>query len=327
MVIIHSIGSMLFILSLLFGMPSETTAETTESDSSLKNVDFTTISPTFHGKLPLPEITVMQCFVMNESTNELYVSQVIPSSEPSESYRLSRYTIDGVYLDSMVLKNGGHGTTFGIENSDTDVYIWSSYDKLDESGNVVGHDLVRFKYVGGNTLTASSIALTRYDTFTSEHVFPVTEQKNNRIAFRVGTGTSTIEIRNLDDIKNGINQVLHSISIPQDLEYFQGMSLDGDDLYWYSGDANSVNHDREITLFDLKTKAIKKRMRVSFGKGASGEYEKEFSEPEGIYLYTDPKTAAKSLFAGIVTGEKAKRINKLYAYHSMDNRLKFTNNK
>ncbi|WP_338079185.1 hypothetical protein [Aquibacillus halophilus] len=320
---------MAYILLFSLIVPSEVIANKSQSENSLgvnsdiltstqkktDSSDFTKEVPSFYTKLSLPEVTVMQCFVINELSDELYVSQVIPSSDASESYRLSRFTIDGTYLDSMVLRHGGHGTTFGIENSESDVYIWSSYDVLDKSANVTGHDLVRFKYEAGLTLNEASSALTRYDKFTNEYVNPTIDQKNNTIVFRVGIGQSKIELRSLNDVKNGINQLNHSFLIPDDLEYFQGMSLDGENLYWYTGDVNSVTHDREITLFDFSKGTIKKRVTVDFGKDSSGKYEKGFSEPEGIYLYTDPNTGAKSLFAGVVTGGKGKRINKIYRYH------------
>ncbi|WP_226035598.1 phage baseplate protein [Aquibacillus saliphilus] len=283
--------------------------------------NFTKVSPSYYDTLHLPSDTVMQCMVINEQTNEMYVSQLDGQQTGVETYLLSRFTLEGVYLDNMKLINGGHSTSFGIENIDNDVYIWSNYEN--EAGTT--YDLARFKYTPNTTLTEDSSEIQRYDKFTTEYVVPAIDQKNGRIAFRVKhtETTQTIELRDLSDVKNGTDDILASYEIPTSINYMQGMSIDGYDLYWYSGDSDATNYPSVITLVDMQTGVIKEQLDANFGKGINGYYEENFHEPESIYLYTEPQTGSKSLFAGMVTDEAVRRNNKIYAFHSVGNESKF----
>ncbi|MCR1833050.1 teichoic acid biosynthesis protein [Oceanobacillus caeni] len=291
--------------------------------------DFTALSPSFYTTLKLSDATIMQNFVVNEKTREIYTTQVTASPEghTSHSFRINRLTIDGRLIDYMTLIHGGHGVGFGIENIDGEVYIWSDYDIVDASGNTTGHDLVRFKYVGGTTYNENSPEIARYENFSATNTTPAVDEKNGFIAFRVGSGSNqVIELRNLEDIKTGVDLVLASLSIPSDLTYLQGFCIDGYDLYWYTGDSEGL-YPNEITLFDLQTGTIKKRITADYGYGINGTYEGSFREPEGIYLYTDSNTGAKSLFVGVATGEIGRRNNMVYAYHSLGNDAKFNGDK
>jgi hypothetical protein len=42
--------------------------------------------------------------------------------------------------------------------------------------------------------------------------------------------------------------------------------------------------------------------------------ESNFREPEGIFLYTNPDTGEKSLFAGVVTGWNGERFNRIDSF-------------
>lgn len=117
--------------------------------------------------------------------------------------------------------------------------------------------------------------------------------------------------------------MLGKVIIPSDLYYLQGFTIDGYDLYWYTGDTNSVNHSSELALFSFRDGKLKKRITCDFGRAFNGKYEDNFREPESIFLYTDRKSGKKSLFAGVVTGGLGKRIVKMYAYHSKENASKF----
>lgn len=293
-------------------------------NKKVNNFDFTSVPPSYYETLwGLPSNTVMQCFVFCEETNEIYVSQLDGAQTGVETFLLARFTFDGVYLDHMKLVNGGHGTSFGIEVAGSSVYIWSNYQ------NAAGttHDLVRFKYTPGSTLNENSASLTRYNKFTSGYAIPTVDQKNDLIALRTRSSEmdkgNVVTLRKLSDIKNGVNKVLATVNIPDEIGYLQGFTIDGYDLYWYSGDVNEENHPSEITLFDMNDSTIKRRIRADFGQGIEGVYERDFKEPEGIYLYTEPKTKAKTLFVGMVTDEAVRRRNKIYGFHSLSNEAKF----
>ncbi|WP_332606877.1 teichoic acid biosynthesis protein [Bacillus spizizenii] len=301
-------------------------AKTVEQESTF---DYTTISPVYHTTLNLADKTVLQCFVIDEETGDIYATQVSSggTSGTSESFTITRMNQNGVMLDSMKVVYGGHGTTIGLERENGKLYIWSNYNVVDSSGKTIGNDLVRFPYSAGTTLTGANGGITRYNKFNDKYTIPVIDQQNGLIAFRIrGAGdSSTLELRNLSDVKKGVDKKLGTIEVPSDLTYLQGFTIDGYDAYWYTGDTNSRNYPSELVLFSFKDGALKKRITCDFGRGPDGRFEGDFREPEAICLYKDPISGKKSLFAGIATGWTGKRFAKIYAYHSKENAAKFAN--
>ncbi|MEC0356132.1 phage baseplate protein [Bacillus halotolerans] len=288
--------------------------------------DFTTVPPVYHTNLNLADKTVLQCFVIDELTGDIYATQVASGNQDkSESFTITRMNQNGVMLDSMTLIHGGHGTTIGLERENGKVYIWSNYNVVDSNGNTVGNDLVRFPYTAGATLNGGSGGIKRYNKFNDYYTIPVIDRENGFIAFRIRLkdDNSLVELRKLSDVKNGVNKVLGKVIIPSDLFYLQGFTIDGYDLYWYTGDTNNKTYPCEITQFSFKDGSLKKRISCNFGYGPDGKYEDGFREPESIFLYKDPKTGKKSLFAGVATGAVGKRLAKVYAYHSKENAAKF----
>lgn len=288
--------------------------------------DFTTVPPVYHTNLNLADKTVLQCFVIDELTGDIYATQVASGNQDkSESFTITRMNQNGVMLDSMTLIHGGHGTTIGLERENGKVYIWSNYNVVDSNGNTVGNDLVRFPYTAGATLNGGSGGIKRFNKFNDYYTVPVIDRENGLIAFRIKLkdDNSLVELRKLSDVKNGVNKVLGKVIIPSDLFYLQGFTIDGYDLYWYTGDTNNKTYPCEITQFSFKDGSLKKRISCNFGYGPDGKYEDGFREPESIFLYKDPKTGKKSLFAGVATGAVGKRLAKVYAYHSKENAAKF----
>ncbi|MED1761597.1 teichoic acid biosynthesis protein [Bacillus subtilis] len=288
--------------------------------------DFTTVPPVYHTNLNLADKTILQCFVIDELTGDIYATQVASGNQDkSESFTITRMNQNGVMLDSMTLIHGGHGTTIGLERENGKMYIWSNYNVVDSNGNTVGNDLVRFPYTAGATLNGGSGGIKRYNKFNDYYTIPVIDRENGLIAFRIRLedDNSLVELRKLNDVKNGVNKVLGKVIIPNDLFYLQGFTIDGYDLYWYTGDTNNKTYPCEITQFSFKDGNLKKRISCNFGYGPDGKYEDGFREPESIFLYKDPKTGKKSLFAGVATGAVGKRLAKVYAYHSKENAAKF----
>lgn len=293
-----------------------------------KGFDYSTTNPVFHTIMQMDKGTIIQSPVIDIETGEIYASQTATGySDASESFIICRLNQAGMFLDSMTLVHGGHGTVFGIERDAGKVYIWTNYDIVDGSGNQIGNDLVRIPYTPNAVLTEQSSSIQRYSKFTNAYVLPAVDQVNGLIAFRIKRDgdNSTVQLRKLSDVKSGIDKVLGTVVIPDDLFYLQGMTIDDYDLYWRTGDVNNANYPDEITLFSFKDGYLKKRISCNFGNNAYGQFEDNFREPEGIFLYQDRKTGKKSLFASVVTGDIGRRINKLYAYHQSSNMDKFTN--
>ncbi|OWV38204.1 teichoic acid biosynthesis protein [Bacillus spizizenii] len=288
--------------------------------------DYTTIRPVYHTSLNLADKTVLQCFVIDEKTGDIYATQVgSGNTDQSQNYVITRMNKNGVMLDSMTVVHGGHGTTIGLERENDRMYIWSNYEVVDSHGSSIGHDLVRFPYTAGATINGGNGGIKRFNKFTDLYAIPVIDQQNGLIALRLkdSNDDSVVQLRKLNDVKNGIDNLLGEVTVPNDLHYLQGFTIDGYDLYWYTGDTNSVTYPAELSLFSFKDGKLKKRITCDFGRGPDGKYEGDFREPESIFLYKDPKTGKKSLFAAIATGTVGKRLAKVYAYHSKDNAATF----
>lgn len=186
--------------------------------------DFTTVPPVYHTNLNLADKTVLQCFVIDELTGDIYATQVASGNQDkSESFTITRMNQNGVMLDSMTLIHGGHGTTIGLERENGKMYIWSNYNVVDSNGNTVGNDLVRFPYTAGATLNGGSEGIKRYNKFNDYYTIPVIDRENGFIAFRIRLedDNSLVELRKLNDVKNGVNKVLGKVIIPNDLFYLK----------------------------------------------------------------------------------------------------------
>lgn len=284
--------------------------------------DFTAVSPSFYGFLYPPQLSVMQCFVIDEITDEIFVSQVVTDSITGkpESYLVSRHSMDGLLKDHMRLEYGGHGTSICLEHVGATTYIWGSHYSEDGTQN----EVVRFPYTPGATFKLTSSQMQKMPKFTTVYTTPVVDEKSGLIGMRFARdGHQTVELRKLADVKNNVNKLLGTVVIPDESSFLQGITLDGDKLYWYSGDTTGAK-PREIARYDFTTGGQDVITEVDFGYGPDGKYEDNFREPEGLCLYTDRRTGAKTLFAGVITGAgQSRRRWKVYGYHSLGNESRF----
>ncbi|GGE51624.1 hypothetical protein GCM10011391_33020 [Pullulanibacillus camelliae] len=268
--------------------------------------------PTYFTTLSLYWKTLLQCMVVDEATGDIFATQVDHhlNSGEVQSFRIVRLNKNGEMLDWMACKYGGHGTTLGIENENGKVYIWSGYQ--DEQHH---YKLVRVPYQPGVIIDGSEA--TTYNSFTPYYMTPITDQKNQRIAFRITDpeGRQVIELRRLEDVKKGVNHVLGRLQIPrQYTQTMQGVTIDGESLYWYTGDSNvdGISVPWRIIRFNMRTGKVDGVLKCDFGREGDGTWRDGFREPESLYLYTDPHTGQKKLLAGVVVGKPLKRVNKIY---------------
>ncbi|MFF2447160.1 hypothetical protein ACFVSW_08645 [Neobacillus sp. NPDC058068] len=270
--------------------------------------------------LQLADKTVMQSFAVDDVHQQIYVSQVESGRAPeeAESFVITRCTMDGKMLDSMTLKYGGHGTNIGVEVDGDSVYVWSSYNKIAEDGTVTGHDLVRFKYKAGAVYNPSSHALKNFskliDPSASIQIAAAVDPINKTLAVRQRSGTKTsVDVYSLTDVLSGGDTKLSTTIVPKNLYYLQGFSLDGDYLYWRTGDTDETRFKDFVTVFNTITGGVVYQKHMTAGIDGLVN-ESNFREPEGIFLYTKPDTGEKSLFVGVVTGGNGERFNRIHAF-------------
>ncbi len=280
--------------------------------------------------LDLAASSVNQTIVIDEAGQRIYATQARTfKGDTAESFVISRLTLDGRLLDSMTVRYGGHGTSIGIERNGNSVYIWSNMLSVDSNGRVKTQFLTRYPYAAGSQLTVDSPSVEKLAEFPdpAAYMSPFTDAKNESIAYRhtslkKGKKASRVEVRNIEDVKKGINKVLYSYEFPMSMNklILQGMTLDGPNLYLTFGQRASDFHLYHI---DLPSGKIVKELKRPVGLNRKGRYEANFGEPEGLYLYTDPETKLKTLFTVIVTDAPGKRRQKLIAFSWNDGVKKF----
>jgi hypothetical protein len=310
------------IVNAINSLKSEVNTNTSQLAESVKKNDqkvFDILSTpvSYYTSLDLPQGKIMQGFYFAQNGKYLFANWA--DGATPESFTIYRLTVTGKVLDSMVLSQFGHGTVLGIEDVETDTYIWSNMGESDTTNT-----LVRFKYVAGATYTSASPEITSYSNFgNGESVYPSVSNEYIILCRNLGTGNSwRVEKRNLADVKNGIDAIVNQITIPTSNLWMQGFAVDGDNLYWYTGDTNGTNYPQKITIYSLLSGSEVTNISLDFGESTKGTAEENYKEPEGIFLYTD-SLGAKSLFVGVTTGSSVTFYNKIFAYHSILNANKF----
>lgn len=280
--------------------------------------------------LDLAASTVNQTIVIDEDTQQIYATQAKTlKGDKAESFVISRLTIDGQLIDSMTVRYGGHGTSIGLERDGSAMYIWSNMLSVDSRGRIKTQFLTRYPYSPGAQISIDSPAVQKFAEYPNPEIYmsPFTDAKNGIIAYRqtilkFGRTESRVEVRRMEDIKNGMDRVLYSYAFPKEMNklVLQGMTLDGPNLYLTFGQKAKDFHLYHI---DLPSGKILKEIKRPVGLNAKGRYEANFGEPEGLYLYTDPETKLKTLLTVIVTDAPGKRRQKLFAFSWNDGVEKF----
>lgn len=288
---------------------------------------FDEYTPAYYSMLNGLEPTVVQSFVFNRSTGDLFTAQVDPSqSGVSESVRLQRLSRDGAQvLDSMILQYAGHGTNFHLEQIGTTTWVIMHWFKtVDGTGTGTEYGIARFPYTPGATWANTNAGI-QWLASGQVYYVPFGDQKNGLLGLRYTEGgVEKVTVHTLANAKaSNFGAPVYSLSVPASAgAIFQGSALDGNHLYWLTGPSNGAP---KITQFDLQTGGILAQMEypAPFGEDPNGAYEDADWEPEAVHLYDDPQTGAKSLFFGFATGTNNNRNNKLYAFHSTENAAHF----
>lgn len=284
--------------------------------------DISTLSPAFYTELNPKANSVLQCLIVTK--DYIFTTQVYESLEgKSESYVISRLDKRGNLIDFMNMKYGGHGTSIGIEVTEEKIYVWSNYDVTTSTGEKIRNTIIKCEYIPEKTLEWGDPIIEEYNAF-NNYAIPTIDQDNDKIAFRIHEGNrQKISLYRLSEFKAKSYNEIYSFIIPEDLTYMQGMCIDNLDFYWRTGDTNSVKYPDEITMFDMTNGNIKKRITCTFGNGELGDFEDDFREPEGIFMYKNKLSNKKTLFAPVVTGSGGKRNIKVYMYSELGSKEEF----
>lgn len=271
---------------------------------------------------------VMQSFWLDNKTGLIYMTQAYLNG-----YKLSKLKSNGQFVSQMYVENGGHGTHNGYRYDEVNDKLWIySFIKDDLGFNKI----VKFTYKDDITLTYGDYDMQEVNTFKPElpYITPVINQELNQILYRieypqaewnVRGSMNYVEIRDLDDVDAGIDNVLFTKDIPMSLtsggeggtgQPMQGVTFDHEYLYWYTGDSDP-NIPNLLTVFNLSDGTQEYQKVVDIGK-VGNEYPGNFAEAEGIQMYYDKGTGKRALLAGVTVGQGNYRAHQIHGIFMRD---------
>lgn len=267
--------------------------------------------------------SVMQSFHLDNRTGLIYMTQAYDSG-----YKLTKLKSNGQFVSQMYVEGGGHGTHNGYRWEDDKFWIYS-FIKDDEGFN----KLVRFSYRPDITITYGDYDMEEVFTGHPElpYITPIINEVEQQILYRIEYpraewdtrgSMNYIEIRNLSDVDNRVDKVIHRMDIPMRLtdgpggQPMQGVALDDEKLYWYTGNSDP-NIPNFVTVFDLKTGEQLYQKQADVGK-VGNEFPGNFAEAEGMQMYYDEGTGKKALLIGVTVGAGNYRSHQIHGIFMRD---------
>ena len=300
----------------------------TSKYSKFFDFDLQQIRGVRHGYVMLKKTRVGQGLGINNKTGQLFASRVYADNKPSEDYLIAKFDENGEEISSIVFENGGHGTSFGVEsvyNHNTlsyDSYIWSNVNIVNSLGSVTGNQVVRYKYDDNvKTLSINSAGVQVIYTGSSLYSIPVLNDIHNLAGMvRKNNGKYYVEIYKISDLKEGIIDKIGHVDLTQNDYYLQGVAISEDCLYWRVGTSDGTLED--ITyVYNWRTNKYLYKIKTGNLEPVLSRKDltESFREPEGICLYTNPLTNAKSLFTMTIIGGQNRRKHLIHVYHQSGN--------
>ncbi|WP_243674294.1 hypothetical protein [Lentilactobacillus kisonensis] len=169
------------------------------------------------------------------------------------------------YVSKMTVKNGGHGSSFGIDGSGN---IWASVRHN-------GYQISKFAYQPGASIDASSLT----SLYNSPDLLRVNyDTSNNLVGYTTAESYCVCDPGNLSNPKKTVSLSAMGFSIGQ--QTWQSQSLSWPYVFWQSGAYNSNSDPATVGCFNANTNTkefVKSYLTSSYGMKYS------YNEPEGIY--------------------------------------------
>lgn len=268
--------------------------------------------------------SVMQHFHLDNKTGLMYMAQVY-----LDGYKLTKMSSNGQFISQMYIEGGGHGTHNGYRWDDVNNKLWI-YSFINDGDGF--SKIVRFTYRDNATINYGDYDMEEVFTGHPElpYITPVINEELNQILYRIEypqdewairNSMNYVEIRDLDDVDAGIDNVLFTKDIPLNLtggngQPMQGVAFDHENLYWYTGDSNP-DIPNFLTVFSLEDGTQQYQKQADFGK-VGNEYPGNFAEAEGIQMYYDRGTGKRALLAGVTVGQGNYRSHQVHGIFMRD---------
>ena len=268
---------------------------------------------------------VMQSFHLDNKTGLIYMTQAY-----GDGYKLSKLSSNGQVISQMQINGGGHGTHNGYRWDEVNNKFWIYSFIKDPDGF---NKLVRFTFRNNTNLTYGDYDMQEVFTGHPElpYLTPIINEELNKILYRIeyprdewaSRGSMNyVEIRDLDDVDAGIDNVLFRMDIPMRLtdgpggQPMQGVTFDHEYLYWYTGNSDPAIQNF-LTVFNLEDGSEEYQKLVEIGKTGNA-YPGDFAEAEGLQMYYDKGTGKRALLAGVVVGAGNYRSHEIHGIFMRD---------
>lgn len=237
----------------------------------------------------LQDGTVQQSFAFDNQNRRLFVAQLRNGSPAlSGDLAITQLDFSGKKLGHMYLKGFGHGVAFAAQGDGKDTYLWTEVDASKTSG--YGQKLTRFKFVNGQTLSASSTSLKKYKPFPQASsitcvINPLDSTLVVRYEMNKAKHIASFSLKSA--AKGDFSKPLVNFQQPvmkTKSDTFQGYAAYGQYLYMLTGtsyDSSGGKVNSDITNIDLNTGKVVHGPTLTKA-GSTLEYR----EPEGMGIYT-----------------------------------------
>lgn len=291
-----------------------------------------TAQPEFLVNLNLATGNVLQCCVKCPDTGEFFSSQAHNGSngsdKPFQSFTVSRCDASGVLIDSMELKNAGHGTSFGVEYSGGVRYLWVSYAQDSAMSQTPSYDFVRVPYRAGSYTRATLVGATVMPKLDAGYSLLSFDWAADLLVVRTSNGRNeTYQQRKISEMRAGVDKkygvAMHTLQAPPTM---QGMCLISNTFFRYigAGNGNTLNPPDPLIIqqYSFATgQLLDKGAYPTLGTDANGQYPGGVYEPESCTSWRDPTTGLASLIFGITMNSPGHHTWPLYIIRDIGDKV------
>lgn len=262
---------------------------------------------------------IVQYSAYEPKSDKIFWSQIYDGTQMTtaekakgETFMISRTGPDGMILDRMILKNGGHGSQFSVHNDGTNIWIFTNFIDIDTK---IGY-MCKVKYVPTELINNEMITIGHKNVTkllkTSGRVS--VDFKNGYYLLVTGKGPSAkFSIYWPDDLLNPKSfkrkHVFYGSDVGiHDEQTYQSSCIDFPYVYFtYGGtDGSSLNGDFPVLkCVDVRSDSVVYEIYYHFDESNGGiplpNPSRQKRESEGISHYYDA-TGQKWLLKGFALG-------------------------
>ncbi len=122
--------------------------------------------------LELANVTVNQGLTIDEEFGVMFATQVYNGfNGKQESFIVSRTSLGGKFKDQMIFRNGGHGTSIGIDKESGRTYLWTNMIEVDRNDQIRTQWLCRVPYVANTTIDIHHSSVQRIKEFPNPNIY------------------------------------------------------------------------------------------------------------------------------------------------------------